>query len=128
MSARTLPSDQFLIIQLQVSHSGNDKGDKLLELDTTEFLSLFYINVKNWVRVGRKEQLNNGNKHTSLRKYNSVEEAFLTFIEYSKAVDSVKHHRLPDFIMTMGFPKHLVALIACLYHNQKATIRWNGEH
>ena len=29
---------------------------------------------------------------------------------------------------TMGFPKHIVALIAGLYHNQKATIRWNEEH
>ena len=59
---------------------------------------------------------------------NSVEEAFLTFIDYSKAFDSVKHHRLFDFMMNMGFPKHLVALTAGLYHNQKATIRWNGEH
>ena len=59
---------------------------------------------------------------------NSVEEAFLTFIDYSKAFDSVKHHRLFNFMMTMGFPKHLVALIAGLYNNQKATIRWNGEH
>ena len=59
---------------------------------------------------------------------NSVEEAYLTFIDYSKAFDSVKHHRLFDSMMTMGFPKHLVALIAGLYYNQKATIRWNEEH
>ena len=59
---------------------------------------------------------------------NSVEEVYLTFIDYSKAFDSVKHHRLFYVMMTMGFPKHLVALIAGLYHNQKATIRWNGEH
>ena len=31
-------------------------------------------------------------------------------------------------MLKMGFPTHLVALIAGLYDNQKATIRWNGEH
>ena len=53
---------------------------------------------------------------------NSVEEVFPTFIDYSKAFDSVKHRRLFGFMMTMGFPKHLVALTAGLYHNQKAKI------
>ena len=28
----------------------------------------------------------------------------------------------------MGFPAHLISLIANLYTNQKATIRWNGDH
>ena len=28
----------------------------------------------------------------------------------------------------MVFPKHLVALIAGLYEDQKATVKWNGEH
>ena len=59
---------------------------------------------------------------------NSQDEAFITFIDYSKAFDSVKHHHLFDTMLKMGFPTHLVALIAGLYDNQKATIRWNGEH
>ena len=59
---------------------------------------------------------------------NTEEEAFITFIDYSKAFDSVKHHRLFEIMLEMGFPKHLVALIAGLYDHQKATIRWNGEH
>ena len=59
---------------------------------------------------------------------NSVDEAYLVFIDYSKAFDSVKHHHLFNVMIRMGFPRHLVALVAGLYDNQKATIRWNGEH
>ncbi|GFS06390.1 ammonium transporter [Elysia marginata] len=28
----------------------------------------------------------------------------------------------------MGFPQHLISMIASLYHNQKATIRWNNAN
>lgn len=59
---------------------------------------------------------------------NSVDEAFIVFIDYSKAFDSVKHQHLFEIMTKMGFPRHLVALIASLYTDQKATIRWNGEH
>ncbi len=59
---------------------------------------------------------------------NTEEEAFITFIDYSKAFDSVKHYRLFEIMLEMGFPKHLVSLIAGLYDHQEATIRWNGEH
>lgn len=59
---------------------------------------------------------------------NTREEAFLTFIDYSKAFDSVIHHHLFKVLIEMGFPIHLVSLIAKLYENQKATIRWNGDH
>ena len=31
-------------------------------------------------------------------------------------------------MIKMGFPTYLVSPIAALYDNQKATIRWNGEH
>ena len=59
---------------------------------------------------------------------NSIDEAFIVFIDYSKAFDSVKHQHLFETMIKMGFPRHLVALIASLYTDQKATIRWNGEH
>ena len=59
---------------------------------------------------------------------NSEDEAFIIFIDYSKAFDSVNHNQLFDIMIKMGFPTHLVSLIAALYDNQKATIRWNGEH
>ena len=59
---------------------------------------------------------------------NTTEEAFITFIDYSKAFDSVQHHHLFQTMLKMGFPTHLVSLISNLYTNQSATIRWNGEH
>ena len=59
---------------------------------------------------------------------NSEGEAFITFIDYSKAFDSVSHQHLFKTMLKMGFPNHLVSLIAGLYEDQKATIRWNGEH
>ena len=59
---------------------------------------------------------------------NTKEEAFITFIDYSKAFDSVQHQHLFQTMLKMGFPAHLVSLISNLYTNQSATIRWNSEH
>ena len=58
----------------------------------------------------------------------SQDEGFIIFIDYSKAFDSVKHNQLFDITIKMGFPKHLVSLIAALYDNQKATIRWKRDN
>jgi len=58
----------------------------------------------------------------------SNQEAFITFIDYSKAFDSVIHHHLFETMLQMGFPRHLVSLIAGLYQDQRATIRWKGDH
>ena len=56
------------------------------------------------------------------------QEAFLTFIDYSKAFDNVKHKHLFETMKKMGFPKHLVNLLENLYSDQRATIRWNNQH
>jgi hypothetical protein len=55
-------------------------------------------------------------------------DAFLLFIDYSKAFDSISQVQLFDILIKMGFPKHLVAMIQNLYINQTATVRWEGEH
>ena len=55
------------------------------------------------------------------------QKAFIMFIDYSKAFDSVSHIKLFSAMIEMGFPAHLVALLQSLYVNQKARIRWNGE-
>ena len=31
-------------------------------------------------------------------------------------------------MMKFGFPSHLISLVASLYNNQKATIRWDNQH
>ena len=58
----------------------------------------------------------------------SNNEGFITFIDYSKAFDSVIHSKLLEVMTKMAFPKHLISLIASLYQDQKATIRWNNEN
>ena len=53
-------------------------------------------------------------------------EACITFIDYSKTFHSVKHHRLFHHMVHMGFPRHLVALIAGLDEHHQATIRYGA--
>ena len=45
---------------------------------------------------------------------NSENEALIIFIDYSKAFDSVKHEKLFQVMVEMGFPKHIVFLIDCV--------------
>ena len=55
-------------------------------------------------------------------------ELYLIFIDhYSKAFDKVDHGRLFDIMLDMGIPRHLVELVAGLYNNQEAAVRWNGQ-
>jgi hypothetical protein len=67
-----------------------------------------------------------------LEKLNGMKEecqdAYIIFIDYSKAFDNVDHNELLRTLVKMGFPIHLIALIQSLYTDQSATIRWNGSH
>ena len=64
-----------------------------------------------------------------IEKVNNTDlETFITFIDYSKAFDSVIHNTLFETMCVLGFPKHLVLLISTLYTNQQATIRWDGQN
>ena len=56
------------------------------------------------------------------------EELFITFIDYSKAFDSVIHEHLYETMLKLGFPRHIIALISSLYKNQKGTIRWDNQN
>ena len=49
----------------------------------------------------------------------------MIFIDYSKAFNKVDHGRLFDIMLDMGI--HLVELVAGLYNNQEAAMRWNGQ-
>ena len=64
-----------------------------------------------------------------IEKLNEVhQEAYIIFIDYSKAFDSVEHEKLFQTLIEMGFPTHLVALIQSLYTDQEIKIRWNNNH
>ena len=54
-------------------------------------------------------------------------ELYLIFIDYSKAFDKVDHGRLFDIMLDMGIRRHLVELVAGLYNNQEAAVRWNEQ-
>jgi len=41
--------------------------------------------------------------------------------------DKVYHGRLFDIMLDMGIPRHLMELVAGLYNNQEAAVRWNGQ-
>jgi len=51
-------------------------------------------------------------------------ELYLIFIDYSKAFHKMDHGRLFDIMLDMGT---LVELVAGLYNNQEAAVRWNGQ-
>ena len=55
-------------------------------------------------------------------------QAFVVFIDYSKALDSISQVQMFEILSEMGFPKHLVVLLEALYNDQSAVIRWNGRH
>ena len=55
-------------------------------------------------------------------------EGYIVFTDYSKAFDNVSHPKLFEILKEMGFPTHLVNLIAGLYCDQEALIRWNRDH
>ena len=55
-------------------------------------------------------------------------QAFVVFIDYSKAFDIISQVQMFEIISEMGFPKHIVALLEALYNDQSAVIRWNGQH
>ena len=61
-------------------------------------------------------------------KTQALQDAYIVFIDYSKAFDNVDHQALVTTLLNMGFPPHLVALIQALYNDQNAKIRWNGSH
>ena len=41
-------------------------------------------------------------------------QALVTFIDYSKAFDSISHVQLFDIMLELGFPEHIVALLQSL--------------
>ena len=52
--------------------------------------------------------------------------AFIVFIDYAQACDSVSHMQLFETMTRTGFPKHLVTLLQQLHCDQKGVVKWNG--
>ena len=50
-------------------------------------------------------------------------QALITFIDYSKAFDSISHVQLFDIMLELGFPEHIVTLLQSLYIYSKGSVR-----
>ena len=50
----------------------------------------------------------------------------MCFVDFKKAFDSVSHDKLWLTMLDMGYPAHLVDLLANLYKNQKARVKVAG--
>ena len=51
---------------------------------------------------------------------------YMCFVDFRKAFDSISHERLWTVMLEMGYPAHLVNLLAKLYSKQKAKVRVAG--
>ena len=60
----------------------------------------------------------------SIQKQNDV---LTCFIDYRKALDTVKHASLFDLLSSLDIESHDIKLLANLYWNQQAAVRHNGE-
>ena len=53
---------------------------------------------------------------------------YMCFIDYAKAFDCVSHRKLWDTMEQMGFPVHIIQLVANLYKEQESVVRTtNGD-
>ena len=48
---------------------------------------------------------------------------YFCFIDYTKALDCVDHHKLWKILKEMGIPDHLTCLLRNVYAGQEATVR-----
>jgi exonuclease III len=75
---------------------------------------------------GTRDQITNLRVIMSKLKENQ-QPLYMCFIDFQKAFDSVKHEKLWWAMLDMGYPAHLVDLLAKLYKSQKAAVRVAGE-
>ena len=53
---------------------------------------------------------------------------YICFIDYGKVFDCVSHRKLWDTMEQMGFPVHIIQLVANLYKEQESVVRTtNGD-
>ena len=61
------------------------------------------------------------------RSIKKQKDVFTCFIDYSKALDTVKHASLFDLLLSLNIKSHDIKLLANLYWNQQAAVRHNEE-
>jgi len=59
----------------------------------------------------------------SQKKPENSRKTYFCFIDYTKAVDCVDHHKLWKILQEMGIPDYLTFLLRNLYAGKEATVR-----
>ena len=60
---------------------------------------------------------------SSEKQQSSRQNIYFSFIDYTKAFDSVDHNKVWKILQEMGIPDHLTSLLRNLYAGQEATAR-----
>ena len=64
------------------------------------------------------------NLQTTINKCLEMQqEVFICFVDYSKAFDNARYRQLWPIMLKMGFPPHIVKLIASLYKDQQSAVK-----
>ena len=63
----------------------------------------------------------------SSKKQESSRKISFCFIDYAKAFDCVKHHKLWNILKEMGVPDHLTCLLRNMYAGLETTVRTGHE-
>lgn len=67
---------------------------------------------------GKRDQVTNLHVLMCLKAKEYIQPLILCFIDFAKAFDTVIHEKLWWTMLDMGYPGHLVSLLANLYENQ----------
>ena len=75
-------------------------------------------------RKGRRARDQIANVHQITEKARELKKKiYLCFIDYTKALDCVDHHKLWKALKEMGIPDRVTCLLRNLYVGQEATVR-----
>ena len=97
---------------------------KILQARLQQYMNCELPDVQAGFGKGRGTRDQIANIHWIIEKAREFQKnIYFCFIDYTKAFDSVDHHKLWKILKEMGIPDHLICLLRNLYVGQEATIR-----
>ena len=83
------------------------------------------MNRRNSVKAGRRDQITNL-RILMLKAREHQQPLYMCFVDFKKAFDSISHDRLWVTMMDMGYPLHLIDVLAKLYRKQLTKVNVAG--
>ena len=106
-----------------ISHA-NKVMLKILQYRLQQCMNQELPHVQSGFRKGRGTRDQIANIHWITEKAREFQKnIYFCFIDYTKAVDCVDHHKLWKILQEMGIPDHLTFLLRNLYAGKEATVR-----